>query len=213
LKTPLTRVKARVESALRSGDPAEYREALDKTVEESDRLLQTFNALLSIAQAESGQSRAGLETVDASAILTDVAELYEPLAEEEGGRLTVSAQEGLLIHADRQLIAQAVNNLIDNALKYGSDALPPDITVTGAREGGHVVIAVSDHGPGIPEADRERVLSRFVRLDSSRSKPGNGLGLSLVSGVVKLHGGTIRLEDNAPGLRVKLELPLLLGAG
>ena len=213
LKTPLTRVKARVESALRSNNPVEYREALDKTVEESDRLLQTFNALLSIAQAESGQSRAGLETVDASAILTDVAELYEPLAEEEGGRLTVSAQEGLLIRADRQLIAQAVNNLIDNALKYGSGAQPPDIAVTGAREGGHVVIAVSDHGPGIPEADRERVLSRFVRLDSSRSKPGNGLGLSLVSGVVKLHGGTIRLEDNAPGLRVKLELPLLQAAG
>lgn len=214
LKTPLTRIKARVESALRSGNSADYREALDKTVEESDRLLQTFNALLSIARAEAGQARAGLEAVDASSILTGVAELYEPLVEEEGGRLRVDAGGRLMIRADRQLIAQAVNNLIDNALKYGhTGAAPPDITVRGAREGEHVVITVADRGPGVPVADRARVLDRFVRLDASRSKPGNGLGLSLVSGVMKLHDGTIRLEDNAPGLRVKLELPLYREAG
>jgi signal transduction histidine kinase len=214
LKTPLTRIKARVESALRSGNANEYHEALDKTVEESDRLLQTFNSLLSIARAESGQSRAGFESVDAAAVLGDVAELYEPMAEEEGGKLTFAAAPGLMIRADRQLVAQAISNLIDNALKYGADdGQPPDIAVSGTIEDGHVVIAVCDHGPGIPAADRERVLERFVRLDASRSKPGNGLGLSLVAGVMKLHNGSLALEDNAPGLRVKLVLPLQHAAG
>ena len=214
LKTPLTRIKARVESALRSGNAEEYRDALDRTVEESDRLLETFNALLSIARAEAGQSRAGLEPVDAHDILSDVFELYEPTAEEEGGQLSLASGPGLMIRADRQLIAQAVSNLIDNALKYGADGGgPPDITVAGALENGHVVIVVADHGPGIPPEDRERVLERFVRLDASRTKPGNGLGLSLVAGVIKLHGGSLVLEDNAPGLRVKLMLPLHQAAG
>lgn len=208
LKTPLTRIKARVESALRSGEASEYREALDKTVEESDRLLQTFNALLSIARAEAGQSRAGLVAVDASDILSDVTDLYEPLVEEEGGRLVLHAEPGLLVNGDRQLIAQAVSNLIDNALKYGTvDEAPAEITVEGSHDRDRVVISVSDRGPGIAEIDRERVLERFVRLDESRSKPGNGLGLSLVAGVMKLHGGAVTLEDNAPGLRVRLVLP------
>lgn len=208
LKTPLTRIKARVESALRSANENEYREALDMTVEESDRLLQTFNALLSIARAEAGQSRAGFEPVDAYDILSDVTDLYLPLVEEEGGKLLFEALPGLQINGDRQLIAQAVNNLIDNALKYGgAGERPPEITVSGAVENATVSITVADHGPGIPEADRERVLERFVRLDESRSKPGNGLGLSLVAGVMKLHGGSVMLEDNAPGLKVKLVLP------
>ncbi len=208
LKTPLTRVKARVESALRSGVSSEYREALEKTVEESDRLLQTFNALLSIARAESGQQRSGLEPVDARTIIADVAELYEPMVEEQGGTLSVEAAEGLDIVADRQLLAQAISNLVDNALKYGArDGEAPRIELSGAIKNGRVVIAVGDHGEGIPIADRERVLGRFVRLDSSRSRPGNGLGLSLVSGVVKLHGGVLALEDNHPGLLAKVSLP------
>ena len=214
LKTPLTRIKARVESALRSGNAGDYREALDKTVEESDHLLQTFNSLLSIARAEAGQSRSGFEPVDAQSILTDVAELYDPMAEEQGGKLELAAEPGLTIRADRQLVAQAVSNLIDNALKYGADdGKPPDIAVSGAFEDGKVVIAVCDRGPGIPVEDRERVLERFVRLDASRSKPGNGLGLSLVAGVAKLHGGTLVLEDNHPGLRAKLVLPLHNASG
>lgn len=208
LKTPLTRIKARVESALRSGNAADYREALDRTVEESDRLLHTFNALLSIARAEAGQARTGLQAVDVAGILTEVTELYEPLVEEEGGSLTLDAKPGLMVSGDRQLIAQAVSNLIDNALKYGAvEGQGARVSVTGGAEKGHVVITVSDRGPGIPHADRERVLERFVRLDESRSKPGNGLGLSLVAGVMKLHGGSIALEGNEPGLRVKLLLP------
>jgi signal transduction histidine kinase len=215
LRTPLTRIKARVESALRSTDPAEYRDALDKTVEESDRLLQTFNALLSIAKAESGQSRSGLAEIDARTVLNDVTELYTPMVEEQGGSLTYDEGGGELpVKADRQLLAQAVSNLIDNALKYGAkEGQPPEITVSGACEGDHVVIEVSDRGAGIAEADRAHVVDRFVRLDISRSKPGNGLGLSLVAGVMKLHGGELVLADNFPGLRAKLVLPLQRPAG
>ena len=210
LKTPLTRIKARVESALRGEKPSDYREALEKTVEESDRLLATFNALLSIARAESGQSRSGLEPVDARSIVSDVAELYEPMAEEQGGTLQVSpAMPELPVQADRQLLAQAISNLIDNALKYGAkpgDA--PVITLTASIDGKRAVIAVGDHGEGIPAVDRTHVLERFVRLDASRSRPGNGLGLSLVASVMKLHGGALILADNNPGLLAKLELPL-----
>lgn len=209
LKTPLTRVKAMVEAALRSKDPVEYHAALERTVEESDRLLATFNSLLSIARAESGQSRSGLEQMDAADVLADVVELYEPMAEEQGGTLASEVQKGLHVLADRQLLAQALTNLIDNALKYGRvDHQPLEVSVRGHVEGDRVVIAVGDHGEGIPMADRHRVTERFVRLDASRSQPGNGLGLSLVSGVMKLHNGELRLEDNKPGLLAKLVLPL-----
>jgi signal transduction histidine kinase len=214
LKTPLTRIKARLEGALRAGKSAGYREALEKTVEDSDRLLQTFNALLSIARAESGQSRGGLAPIDARTILADVAELYEPMAEAQGGALTIAAPEGLDVLADRQLLSQAVSNLVDNALKYGAaEGTAPQIAITGAIDGSNVVIAVSDRGPGIPPADRERAIERFVRLDASRSKPGNGLGLSLAAGVMKLHGGRLVLEDNEPGLRARLVLPRLAASG
>ena len=209
LKTPLTRIKARVEGALRSGVTGEYREALEKTVEESDRLLQTFNALLSIARAEAGQSRAGLEPVDARTMLADVAELYEPMAEEAGGKLVVDANVELPVLADRQLLSQALSNLIDNALKYGAkEGEAPAIAVSGMLADGKVMIAVGDHGEGIPEQDRAHVTERFVRLEASRSRPGNGLGLSLVAGVMKLHGGQLVLEDNHPGLLATLVLPL-----
>jgi signal transduction histidine kinase len=208
LKTPLTRIKARVEAALRSGSEADYRAALENTVDESDRLLDNFNALLSIARAEAGQARSGLVPVDAAELIADVADLYEPLAEEEGGTLTASAGPGLTVLGDRQLLAQALTNLLDNALKYGArDGETPDITVTGALEDDKVVITVADHGAGIPPEDRGRVTERFVRLDQSRTKPGNGLGLSLVSGVMKLHKGALVLEDNQPGLSAKLVLP------
>ena len=211
LKTPLTRIKARAESALRSGETSDYRAALERTLEEADRLLGTFNALLSIARAEAGQSREGLHPVDASEIVADVAELYEPSAEEQGGRLTTQIATGLTVRANRQLLAQAVSNLVDNALKYGvaKGEEKPDITLSAAAEGDKVVITVADRGPGIRPEDRERVIERFVRLDESRSKPGNGLGLSLVAGVMKLHSGELVLDDNSPGLRARLILPRL----
>jgi signal transduction histidine kinase len=208
LRTPLTRMKARVESALRSGTPLEQKAALEKTIEESDRLLQTFNSLLSIARAEAGQSAESLQLTDARPIIEDVAELYEPMAEEQGGSLKTEVTDKLPVRADRQLLAQAINNLVDNALKYGAvNGQGPDIVVSGAREDGKIVITVADRGQGIAEKDRPRVVERFVRLEESRTKPGSGLGLSLVQGVMKLHGGEFVLEDNAPGLKAKLILP------
>lgn len=210
LKTPLTRMKARVEAALRSATKTEYRGALSQTNEECDSLLRTFNALMSIAQAESGQQRQALEPLDASEILRDVVELYEPIAEDAGGSLTLQINGELHVHGNRQLLAQAVSNLIDNAMKYGEgeNYTAAAITVRGSIENNKVHIAVADHGTGIPAEHLNRVRDRFVRLDESRSKPGNGLGLSLVSSVMTLHGGKLVLEDNAPGLRAVLILPL-----
>lgn len=213
LRSPLSRMKLRVESALRSQDCAQYREALVSALDESDRLLQTFNALLSIARTESGQTREGLQRTDASQVLEDVAELYGPIVEDEGGSLDTRIAPDLIVRADRQLLAQAVSNLVDNAAKHGiaegEDGAA--IRLTAALEGDSVVIAVEDQGPGIPADQHERVVERFVRLDQSRTKPGNGLGLSLVAGVMKLHGGQLLFEDNAPGLRVKLVLPRYSG--
>lgn len=214
LRTPLTRIKAGVEAALRSGSQGDYRAALECTVDESDRLLVTFNALLSIARAEAGQARSGLVPLDASTIVADVVELYAPLAEEEGGTLVCDTPAGLHVLGDRQLLSQALTNLIDNALKYGArKGDTPKISVRGWIEDDKVIVAVRDHGEGVPVEDRNRVTERFVRLDSSRSQPGNGLGLSLVSGVMKLHKGTLLLEDNHPGLAAKLVLPLHKDAG
>jgi signal transduction histidine kinase len=214
LRTPLTRIKARAESALRSGAQGDFKAALEQTIDESDRLLQTFTALLSIAKAESGQSREGLQPVDAAIILHEVTELYEPFAEDQGGSLKTEISGELNVRANRQLLAQAISNLVDNALKYGESPASgvPEISVTGGIEGDDAVITVSDRGRGVAPEDRQHVLERFVRLDESRSKPGNGLGLSLVAGVMKLHDGRVLLEDNGPGLKVKLLLPRLQAA-
>jgi signal transduction histidine kinase len=213
LRSPLSRLKLRVESALRSQDCVQYRDALVSTLEEADRLLQTFNALLSIARAEAGQTREGLQRVDAARVLEDVAELYTPIVEDAGGSLDTDIAPELVVRADRQLLAQAVSNLVDNAAKHGvaDGADGAAIKLRGAMEGDNVVITVEDRGPGIPADQRERVVERFVRLDQSRSTPGNGLGLSLVAGVMKLHNGQLLFDDNAPGLRVKLVLPPYTG--
>lgn len=216
LKTPLNRLRNRVEAALREQyGEAVYREALERTIEEADGLIKTFNALLSIARIEAGAGGESRETLDISALLRDVAELYDPVAEERGLVLKARAEEPIIIRADRQLVGQAIANLVDNAIKYGtkdatdgSSAAKPDIEVSARAETGMAEIVVSDRGPGVPVPERERVLDRFVRLEASRSEPGSGLGLSLVQAVARLHGGSLRLEDNEPGLRVILALPL-----
>jgi signal transduction histidine kinase len=210
LKTPLTRMRARVESALRNNNKTEFKGALDQTIDECDGLLRTFNALLSIAQAEAGQSRESLQELDAHEILTDVVELYEPMVEETGGTLKFEVPPVLHVRADKQLLAQAISNLIDNALKYGAATgqTKVDLSVSGKIEASHVLITVADHGTGIAAENRDRVRQRFVRLDESRSKPGNGLGLSLVSSVMTLHGGQLLLENNRPGLRAVLKFPV-----
>ncbi|MFT3672663.1 sensor histidine kinase [Aestuariivirga sp.] len=211
LRTPLTRMRARIELALRSENDATHKQALEKTLEDSDRLLSTFNALLSIARAEAGHSREGFAETDAAEIVHEVAELYEPIVEDEGGTLTLNVDANIPVKADRQLLAQALSNLLDNALKYGGkeEGEATTVTVTARAVDGKAVITVADQGHGIAVADRTRVLDRFVRLDESRNKPGNGLGLSLVSSVMKLHGGSLTLGDAEPGLLATLELPLL----
>jgi signal transduction histidine kinase len=212
LKTPLTRLRNRAEEALRTAKtPDELRAALDGSIDEADNLIRVFNALLMIARLEAGRINDSMADIDLSEIVSGMAELYEPLAEEAGLSLVTNLAPELHVSGNRELIGQALANLIDNALKYGQPdgEGEPVVTVSAARAGAEIELSVSDHGPGIPEADRGRVLERFVRLDQSRSKPGFGLGLALAAGVARLHGGQLRLEDNAPGLRVVIVLPAL----
>ncbi|OYX15123.1 MAG: two-component sensor histidine kinase [Rhizobiales bacterium 32-66-8] len=209
LKTPLTRLRNRAEEALRGArTEADWRAALETTIEESDSLMRTFDALLLIARAEAGQARDTMVDLDLAAIAENVAELYEPLADEQGLALSVETVP-VTVHGMRELLAQALANLVDNAIKYGTppDASRGQIQVALSREGEFAVLEVSDTGAGIPAADRERVVERFVRLDASRSRPGSGLGLSLVSAVARLHGGRLTFSDAGPGLRVRLYLP------
>ena len=210
LKTPLTRLRNQAESALREGASDQTRQqALETTIAESDRLIQTFNALLMIARAEAGAPSGALSDIDVSAIVADVAELYGPVAEDEGIVVETVIAEGVHLHANRELIGQAMVNLLENAVKYAKPEGEGEgrITVGLRRVDGRVLIEVADNGPGIPEEDRKRVLERFVRLEKSRSETGSGLGLSLVDAVARLHGGTFRIEDNAPGVRAVIDLP------
>ncbi len=217
LKTPLNRLRNRAEAALADarGGPA-WRDGLEQTIEDADELMKTFNALLLIARLEAGAVDDTLASMDLGAMVGDLAELYEPAAEEAGLSLAwQGVGDGAVeIRANRQLIGQAIANLIENAIKYGV----PD--GESARQSGSIMVAlrtvhdraeviVADRGPGIPEGDRERAMRRFVRLEASRTKPGTGLGLSLVAAVARLHGGTFRLEDNQPGLRAVLSLPMI----
>ena len=219
LKTPLTRLRNRCEQALREahGD-GDYRAALEATIAESDELIRTFDALLMIARAESGHARDNMSEFDAAEIARDVGELYEPLAEEKGIALTVDAPTAARVHGNRELVSQALANLVDNAIKYAGpdgrlNGAPAAIVVKAGNEGERITLTVADHGPGIPDADRGRVVERFVRLEQSRSEPGSGLGLSLASAVARLHGGELRLEDNHPGLRSTIDLPRAGPAG
>jgi signal transduction histidine kinase len=217
LKTPLTRLRNRCEAALRTArSEPEYRAALESMLDESDGLIRTFDALLMIARAESGQARDNMIEFEAAAIVRGVGELYEPVADDKGLKLRVEAVEGARIKGNRELLSQALANLVDNAIKYagpkaaegGGEAAPAEIVLAARREGGRVLITVADRGPGIPEAERVRVIERFVRLPQSLAEPGSGLGLSLAAAVARLHGGELTLEDNAPGLRVVTSLPV-----
>jgi signal transduction histidine kinase len=223
LKTPLTRLRNRAEEALAMAhDEGDYRTALEGTIEESDGLIRTFNALLMIARAESGQARDNMVDFDASEVAHSIHELYEPLAEDKGLTLGVEA-DAATVHGNRELISQALANLVENAIKYGEPVgaasketdgaaakpgnRPPDILIEARRADQGVDFSVTDRGPGIPEVDRQRAVERFVRLEASRTKPGSGLGLSLASAVATLHGGDLRLSDAQPGLRATLAIP------
>jgi signal transduction histidine kinase len=219
LKTPLARLRARLELALIDGADSAGLEstqtgAIRAAIDEADRMLATFNALLSIAEAEAGASRDRAAPLDLAEVARNAAELYEPVAEEQGFALRFDGPAGVMIRGDRNLLSQAIANLIDNALKYGAgrNGGGNEIRLSVGAGEGRALLEVGDHGAGIPERDRESVFDRFVRLEPSRSTPGNGLGLSLVRAVARLHGGAVALLDNDPGLKVRLVFPAAAAA-
>jgi signal transduction histidine kinase len=203
LRTPLTRLRQRLELAQRRArSVTEWQRAADSCLSEMDAILDTFGALLSIAQIESGMPARRFSEVDLSELLRTVSEVYQPMAEEREQRFTVDIAPGLMVWGDRELLAQMVANLIENAVKHSPAGA--SIGVTTIQSSSTIDVAVVDNGPGIPVADRERVFQRFYRLENSRSTPGNGLGLSLVKAIAALHQVSIELTDNGPGSRIAL---------
>lgn len=209
LRSPLARLRGRLEAAARTqGDADTYRAALDRAVSDVDDVIRLFNSLLRISQIEAGARRAAFQTVDAAALVLDVGELYEPVAEERRIAIRVQAPEPCPIQGDSSLLSQAIANLVDNAVKYTPPGGGIDLSANIAE--GAVTIMVTDSGPGIPSELREKVVQRFYRLDDSRSTPGHGLGLALADAVARLHGGELTLAERAPppGLAVHIRLPM-----
>ena len=206
LRSPLNRMRNRMEVALldRNSEAGALREVIADSVEDAENLLKTFNALLNIAQVES-RAKDDFKHESLSAICDDLAELYDVMTEEGEHSFEAHIERGLDIMGNRQLIAQAITNLLDNAVKYTPSG--GHITLTAEQRGENIHVSVGDNGHGIPPDKRDDVLKRFVRLDSARSTPGNGLGLSLVSAIVALHNGSLQLHDNKPGLRIEITLP------
>ncbi len=202
LRGPLTRLRTRAEMALMPNASVEAREeALRRVVEETDGIVATLNAILGIARIEAGVPREWGD-IDLTAVCRDAHELYEPLAEEKRIRLISRIDDDIHVRGNAQLMAQLVGNLLDNAIKYAPES--GDVMLALERAGSGAAVTVADNGPGIPAALREKAFERFVRLDSSRSLAGNGLGLSLVKAVADLHEARIEMQDNRPGLRIRL---------
>jgi signal transduction histidine kinase len=203
LRTPLARMRGRLEKAYATPRDSGYDQALiGDTLADLDSVLRMFTSLTRIAQIEASDRTAGFRTVNLAHIAREVAELFDAAAEERGGRLDVVAGQQVLVTGDRDLLFDAVANLIDNAIKHGRDGGAVRVEVS--QENGAAVIAIADDGPGIPVTESRQVFKRFYRLERSRRTPGNGLGLSLVAAVARLHGARTELADNAPGLRVRL---------
>ena len=207
LRTPLNRLRNRLEESVArlSASGAQAGE-IERAIAETDQLIGTFNALLLIAETDAGTTRAAMSPLDLGSVAADVAELYEPLADEKKVSLMLMPGAAVAIEGNRSLIAQALANLVDNAIKYTPAGGKVRIHASVAPEG--VDLSVADSGPGIPPADRPRVIERFVRLEASRSSPGTGLGLSLVAAVAHFHNAELMLEDNVPtGLKAVLRFP------
>lgn len=202
LRSPLTRLRATLERALAAAGSEEGRVAVLRAMEEGDRLLGMLDTALRITRAEAGIGREAFRAVDLSALVADVADMFEPLAEDRGLAIRVEDGGGVTVPANREMIGQAVANLIDNALKYGAGIVRVRVDAAEAA----VAITVADDGPGIPPDRRGDALRRFGRLDAARTESGAGLGLSLVAAVAHLHGGTLELGDNAPGLAARMTM-------
>lgn len=204
LRTPLGRLRQQLEDAReRATTTADYSAATDAAIEEADGLLETFSALLRIAQVEAGAQKSAFAPFDVSALLKSLGETYEPVAEDSDRALDVQVEDGATLTGDRQLIAQLVSNLLENALRHTPEGTRVSLGLH--RQGDGFEIEVADNGPGIPASEHDKVFDRFYRLDRSRSTSGSGLGLAMVKAIAGLHGLTIRLEDAKPGLRVVLQ--------
>jgi signal transduction histidine kinase len=206
LRTPLTRMRGRLERALNQQlDVSHYRSLVNDTISDLDEILTTFSSLLRISQIEARDRTAAFRNIDLSEVVREVVELFEPTAEERAVRLKVFAREIVSVVGDRDLLFDAISNLVDNAIKHGGDRGEISVAVARCAEG--PILSMGDRGLGIPIEERSHVLRRFYRLERSRNRPGNGLGLSLVAAVASLHGARIIMADNSPGLRIELHFP------
>ena len=206
LRSPLSRLRNRLEvTLLESRSADEYRQAIGKTIEDAESLIKTFNTMLGIAQLDSGNNRTQWGHVDLNALAYDLEELYKPVAGLKEQELRLVTGEPAEITGSRDLLAQAIGNLLDNAIKYTPNGGLIELQVSPSFD--TVEVTVADSGPGIPDSEKAHVLERFVRLESSRHTPGNGLGLSLAKAVATLHGAELILSDNRPGLVVTMRLP------
>jgi len=208
-------VKILAEAALGGAHANELsRDALESIIAESDQLIRTFNAILMISRLEAGGTMDEKEPVDLDEVVKDVCELYEPLAEEAGVVLQCGEVLKVRVNANRELVGQALSNIVDNAIKYCTETNDrPEVVMALRALNGGVQISVCDNGPGVPEHERERAMERFVRLEKSRTRPGSGLGLSLAKAIAKFHGGSLELADNDPGLCVTMVFPSVEARG
>lgn len=215
LRSPLTRMRAKLEVALIDAEAGriDVTDALQIALGEADDLLKTFNAVLAIARLQAASRTPDPVLFDAADLAADMAELYEPAAEDKGLDFSAEIERGLMIEANRPFLAQALANVIDNAIKYTPSGGAVMLRAR-RRSSGEIEYSITDTGPGVPDEDRERVVERFVRLDNSRTEAGSGLGLSLVVAVAEAHGGRVQLDEgpgsldgSGPGLRVAIVLP------
>jgi len=211
LRTPLTRMRGRLEKASIERGAADHDQSLiTETIADLDDVLRMFSSLTRISQVEATNQKVAFRAVNPHEIATAVGDLFDAAAESRGGRVEVVGDKSVRISANRDLLFDALSNLVDNAIKHGRDSGVVIVSVD--QKDGGAILSIADDGPGIPPDEFEHVFKRFYRLERSRSTPGNGLGLSLVAAVVRLHGADVALSDNGPGLKVELHFPLLDGA-
>ena len=207
LRTPLNKIRTNLEVTLMSNPNTEsYRETIKEVIDDVDQVINTFNSLLAISRVDSGSVSLKREKINIKNLIEDIIDLWEPLAEEKGVTLNNECDADMYLEGNKNLLSQAISNLIDNSIKYGNDKNTVNIGSKDNKD--NIVIWVSDKGPGIQDSDKEKVLDRFTRLDTSRNTSGTGLGLSLVASMIKFHKGDLELLDAKPkGLIVKLQIP------
>ena len=207
LRTPLNKIRTNLEVTLMSNPDSEsYRESIKEVIEDIDGVINTFNSLLAISRVDSGSVSLKKEKINIKDLIENIADLWGPLAEEKGVVLNNECENDIYFNGNKNLLSQAISNLIDNSIKYGKKNNTINLGSSLSKE--NIIIWVSDTGPGIKDEDKEKVLDRFTRLDTSRNTSGTGLGLSLVNSMIKFHKGKIELIDAKPrGLIVKLQIP------